>query len=90
MNIEETDCVPLLECTRVALNDETSQMLLISMQTNLELSITTESNHGEGDTEEDSDDDDSFVDATLSSPASVVQNVASAALPSHYQRVRQL
>jgi hypothetical protein len=90
MNIDETDCGPLLERTRLALRDEALQMLLMSTQTNMELSITTESNHREGDMEEDSDDDDSFVDATLSSPTSVVQNVASTALPSHHQRVRQL
>jgi hypothetical protein len=90
MNIDETDCVPLLERTKVALRDEALQKLLMSTQTNPELSITTESDHREGDMEEDSDDDDSFVDATLSSPASVVQNVASATLPSHHQQVRQL
>jgi hypothetical protein len=76
MNTDETDCVPLLECTKVALRDEALQKLLISTQTNLVLSITTESNHREGDMEEDSDDDVSFVDATLSSPASVVSDVS--------------
>ncbi|KAJ8582918.1 hypothetical protein M405DRAFT_538626 [Rhizopogon salebrosus TDB-379] len=41
MNIDETDCGPLLECTRVALREEALQMLLIStQQTNLELCIT--------------------------------------------------
>jgi hypothetical protein len=44
---------------------------------------------------EDNDEDVAFVDASppaarLSSPASGVQNVASAAFPSHHQRVRQL
>jgi hypothetical protein len=41
MNIDETDCVPLLKCTRVALRDEALQMLLRStQQTNLEPCIT--------------------------------------------------
>jgi hypothetical protein len=41
MNIDNTDCGPLLECTTGALGDEALQMLLIStQQTNLELCIT--------------------------------------------------
>ncbi|KAJ8589311.1 hypothetical protein M405DRAFT_767902 [Rhizopogon salebrosus TDB-379] len=41
MNIDETDCGPLLECTMGALGDKALQMLLIStQQTNLELCIT--------------------------------------------------
>ncbi|KAJ8593566.1 hypothetical protein M405DRAFT_810740 [Rhizopogon salebrosus TDB-379] len=40
MNIDESDCGPLLECTTGALGDEALQMLLIStQQTNLELCI---------------------------------------------------
>jgi hypothetical protein len=40
MNIDDTDCGPLLECTMGALGDEALQMLLIStQQTNLELCI---------------------------------------------------
>ncbi|KAJ8581389.1 kinase-like protein [Rhizopogon salebrosus TDB-379] len=50
-----------------------------------------ESIHRKGDKQEDSDEDVAFVDASssvahLSSPTSVVQIVASAALPSHHQR----
>ena len=41
MNIGETDCGPLLDCTTGALGDEALEMLLIStQQTNLELCIT--------------------------------------------------
>jgi hypothetical protein len=41
MNIDETDCGPLLQSTTGALGDEALQMLLIStQQTNLELCIT--------------------------------------------------
>ncbi|KAJ8581797.1 hypothetical protein M405DRAFT_831837 [Rhizopogon salebrosus TDB-379] len=41
MNMDETDCGPLLESTMGALGDEALQMLLIStQQTNLELCIT--------------------------------------------------
>ncbi|KAJ8580653.1 hypothetical protein M405DRAFT_31699 [Rhizopogon salebrosus TDB-379] len=41
MNMDETDCGPLLECTTGALGDEALQMLLIStQQTNLELCTT--------------------------------------------------
>ncbi|KAJ8581427.1 hypothetical protein M405DRAFT_624002 [Rhizopogon salebrosus TDB-379] len=41
MNIDDTDCGPLLECTTGSLGDEALQMLLIStQQTNLELCIT--------------------------------------------------
>ncbi|KAJ8595216.1 hypothetical protein M405DRAFT_759541 [Rhizopogon salebrosus TDB-379] len=41
MNIDKTDCGPLLECTTGALGDEALEMLLIStQQTNLELCIT--------------------------------------------------
>ncbi|KAJ8585626.1 hypothetical protein M405DRAFT_824657 [Rhizopogon salebrosus TDB-379] len=41
MNIDDTDCGLLLECTTGALDDEALQMLLIStQQTNLELCIT--------------------------------------------------
>jgi hypothetical protein len=41
MNIDDTDCGPLLERTAGALGDEALQMLLIStQQTNLELCIT--------------------------------------------------
>jgi hypothetical protein len=41
MNIDETDCGPLLESTTGALGDEAMQMLLIStQQTNMELCIT--------------------------------------------------
>ncbi|KAJ8580809.1 hypothetical protein M405DRAFT_833611 [Rhizopogon salebrosus TDB-379] len=41
MNIDDTDCGPLLECTTGALGDEALRMLLIStQQTNLELCIT--------------------------------------------------
>ncbi|KAJ8585119.1 hypothetical protein M405DRAFT_797236 [Rhizopogon salebrosus TDB-379] len=41
MNIDESDCGPLLECTTGALGDEALQMLLISTQrTNLKLCIT--------------------------------------------------
>ncbi|KAJ8580284.1 hypothetical protein M405DRAFT_753439 [Rhizopogon salebrosus TDB-379] len=40
MNIDQTDCGPLLECTGVALGDEALQKLLIStQQTDLELCI---------------------------------------------------
>jgi hypothetical protein len=40
MNMDESDCGPLLECTTGALGDEAQQMLLIStQQTNLELYI---------------------------------------------------
>jgi hypothetical protein len=41
MNLGESDCGPLLECTMGALGDEALQMLLIStQQTNLKLCIT--------------------------------------------------
>ncbi|KAJ8581424.1 hypothetical protein M405DRAFT_777435, partial [Rhizopogon salebrosus TDB-379] len=41
MNIDKTDCGPLLDCTTGALGDEALEMLLIStQQTNLELCIT--------------------------------------------------
>jgi hypothetical protein len=41
MNIGDTDCGPLLECTTGALGNEALQMLLIStQQSNLELCIT--------------------------------------------------
>jgi hypothetical protein len=41
MNIVDTDCGPLLECTTDALGDKALQMLLIStQQMNLELCIT--------------------------------------------------
>ncbi|KAJ8593421.1 hypothetical protein M405DRAFT_810957 [Rhizopogon salebrosus TDB-379] len=101
MNIDETDCGPLLECTMGALGDEALLMLLISTQTNLELSITHAAKKmalayikraRQGSFKhEDSDEHVAFVDASLSaarlsSPASVVQNVAPAALPSHHQQ----
>jgi hypothetical protein len=97
MNIDETDCVPLLESTRVALREEALQMLLIpTQQTNLELCISYDFLSLLALIQltycycrEDSDDDVAFVDC-LPSSTSVVQDLASAVLPSRHQRVRQL